>query len=950
MGFANFGSSARVLRYTRKVADWPLAYRIALFVLPAGVLFGLVAGWGGYHAVSASLMESLRNLPMLEARTQAASMEETLKDLRHSLFRIAQSRLISERQLRESIDLLFQENASLIQEIGFTGLNNNGFLLLRDEGGFQAFSLAETMRSPYSPFQQINALPLQPGEATLYPAVYFDGPTAQDAKQTRRSPVIRMALLLPDGSGTVIIGVSVAAWCDRLGKALRPDSGLRLPSQEDAAQLAFYFDLRGWILFEMDGSGGAGRYQPDRARHGYSGDLGRPGYDAAFRPWTIHENYWLMVTEVMAGRSGSIPAPSDKYAAAQVGATGTVCFAPVLFSPTETAPAAPAGAIAFFETSFLPLSAFLTMANYSLGILVAAVLFFGLLIRQMNKMLIRPFRSMANELAGMAEKDELAFLSGESPSQEHQKFQGAINALISTAMITRNDLERISREMQRTRSRQPVDLQQSLETPPAEAEFGLVGSSVLIREVRDHVHKAAKAGTDVLIWGETGTGKELVAAAIHKAGPRGSGPYISINCGALDENLLLDTLFGHVKGAFTEAKTDRKGAFLSANGGTLHLDEIANASSKVQQALLRALSVRRIRPLGSDEELSFNTRVVASTNVDLRECVRAGTFREDLYYRLAIISIETPPLRHRKDDIPELAAFCIHEAAQSLGRHEARLSRGALDLMCAHDWPGNVREFKNCITRAMAFVEGNIILPQHITLERDAYSVYADPLSPRILAERLHPSLDRASVSVFSPRVPMGQGPRRSAADKAELFDRVGAPAGQGAVRPLGYASEQLWPAPSRELFTPAKQGQSSSFVGQALDPSLPEPPAPTGREKGTAAPARFSPASAFEEEKENDFARVNSSAPSEAASGNGASSGHAAGLNERQVHALLLVREQGAFTRAQYEAAIGQELSSRTAQNDLRDMVERGILERVGAGPGTRYTLQASLNATAKR
>ena len=182
----------------------------------------------------------------------------------------------------------------------------------------------------------------------------------------------------------------------------------------------------------------------------------------------------------------------------------------------------------------------------------------------------------------------------------------------------------------------------------------------------------------------------------------------------------MDTLFGHVKGAFTEARQNRKGAFLAAEGGTLMLDEVGNATHKVQQALLRALSTRRIRPLGSDQDIAFNTRIIAATNAELLGEGAEGAFRGDLYYRLAVITIQTPPLRERKEDIPALVAHFMAVASAGQNRPVPRVSRGALARLMAHDWPGNVRELKNTVTRALAFCDGKLILERDILLDAPA--------------------------------------------------------------------------------------------------------------------------------------------------------------------------------------------------------------------------------------
>lgn len=919
MRFAISFSPIRALRLPRNISNWPLALRFLLLTVPVGVCIALAATWLGYRAASTTLRESLESLPLLEAKMQAERMGAMLTDLRHSLLRIAQDGEPTAQSLADKVDLFFQDNARLVQELGFKTPDNQGFILLRDKEGFKTLSAGLASQGPYSPFQQLPTLPLREGAATLYSPVYFDDPSSSARMPESRSPVMRMALHLGGGKGTLILGISIAEWRNTLAASMQADSPLRMPMQDGAMQLAFFFDTRGWILFEMDGSG-TKSYLPDLAREGYRGDVSRPGYDSAFRPWAAHENYWRMVTEVMDGRSGSVPAPPDKYAASNAGNSGFLCFAPVLFTPTEASTPMPIGGIAFFETSSLPMAAFLRFANYSVAIVLAAVAFFGLMAYRVSKKLALPLNRMADELADMTDSGELAFVHTDPACQEQQRFQAAVNTLIAGAIAAKTDLERTTQEMRMTRSRLPVDLSQTTARPMPTAEFGLVGSSPLIAEVRDLVRKAARAGTDVLVWGETGTGKELVAAAIHKAGKRSAGAYISINCGALDENLLLDALFGHVKGAFTEAKGDRKGAFLAADGGTLHLDEIANASLKVQQALLRALSVRRIRPLGTDEEIPFNTRVVAATNVDLRECVRTGAFREDLYYRLAIISIQTPPLRHRKEDIPELAAFCIHDAAASLGRPEARLSRGALERMYAHDWPGNVREFKNCLTRAMAFAEGDLILPQHITLEEDAFG--ASPLT-------------------FACRPPDEPG---DDGDSAAAPDRPNSPYESG-----NLAAEHLWPAPPRERFTTSREDRE---VGPLPGGNGTEREAGNGRgqreRRLPAAPVQgdfaFPPsfASPGPEPGPLPLPRQIQQAPAPLPPEGGPPLSPAAfeGLNERQQKALVFVREQGEITRSQYESVAGQGLSARTAQNDLRELVDKGILQRMGAGPGTRYIL----------
>lgn len=854
MRFAINFSPAKALRLPRNLSDWPLALRFALLVVPLGLCVAVMANWLGYRAASVSLRDALSSLSMLEAKIQALAMHDTLERLRLGLVRVAHGNGAHDaEQLRQTLALFFDDTDNLISEAGFIDSGGNSFVMLRDNEGIKTLDAVDASSGPYSPFKQINAHTHESGRAALHPPVFFDDPGVKVQRLDARAPVMRMSLPLDNNRGILFLGLNLASLRNKIGVPRTLERGLRLPAHEDATQLSFFFDIRGWILFEMSSINGG--YSPDVAREGYSGDLGRAGYDTAFRPWTSHENYWHMVTDIADGRSGSTEVPVNKYFGAYSRSEGFLCYAPVFFSSAENAEAQIIGGIAFFGTSSLPLAAFLRYANYAAGGLLGAALLFALAACVVGRKLAHPLSKMAEKLDAMTEDGNFSLINTPAAYKEQQKIQAAINTLIAGVMASRSELKRLAQAMHAARARLPADLSQPLPNPLPKAEFGLVGSSDLITEVRDHVHKAAKAGTDVLVWGETGTGKELVAAAIHKAGKRPDSAYISINCGALDENLLLDALFGHVRGAFSGAKGDRKGAFLAANEGTLHLDEIANASLKVQQALLRALSVRRIRPLGTDEEIPFTTRIVAATNVDLRECVKAGTFREDLYFRLAIISVKTPPLRHRKEDIPELAAYCIHEAAKSLGRPEARLSRGALDIMVSHNWPGNVREFKNCLTRAMAYVDGELILPQHITLEPETLRDHGIPAEPGALAKRFRPS--------------------KQGEDKTNSYQEYGHAAGEtGAAASTGTGVTSL-PVYTPDLLAPPYAENAAHTPG---------------------------------------------------------------GLNERQLRAISFIRQYGEITRPEYENVAGQGVSSRTAQNDLRDLVERGLIARVGAGPGTRY------------
>jgi DNA-binding NtrC family response regulator len=231
-------------------------------------------------------------------------------------------------------------------------------------------------------------------------------------------------------------------------------------------------------------------------------------------------------------------------------------------------------------------------------------------------------------------------------------------------------------------------------------KFGMVGDSPAMEELRSRIFQVAPTDETVLICGESGTGKELVARAIHALSRRASGPLVSLNCPALSAQLTESELFGHRRGAFTGAESDRAGRFELADGGTILLDEIAEIDLSLQAKLLRVLQERTFERVGCSETRSADVRVVASTNRELMEEVAAGLFRQDLYYRLAVVPLVLPPLRDRADDVQQLADYFLARAAQRLDQPECELEACARDLFAAYHWPGNVRELENIITRA----------------------------------------------------------------------------------------------------------------------------------------------------------------------------------------------------------------------------------------------------------
>jgi DNA-binding NtrC family response regulator len=246
----------------------------------------------------------------------------------------------------------------------------------------------------------------------------------------------------------------------------------------------------------------------------------------------------------------------------------------------------------------------------------------------------------------------------------------------------------------------------------------IVGTDPRMRAIFDTINAVAPSRTTVLMSGESGVGKSLIAGAIHQASPRSSKPYVELACGSIPETLLESELFGHVKGAFTGAHADKQGKFLAADGGTLFLDEINSASPAMQLKLLRVLQERKFEPVGSNETIEVDVRVVLASNQPLEDLVASGEFRQDLYYRINVVQIEVPPLRDRTTDLPMLAQHFLDQQSEELARHFVGFTDEAMQLLSSYAYPGNVRELSNIIERAAVLAKGQTItaedLPSHL--------------------------------------------------------------------------------------------------------------------------------------------------------------------------------------------------------------------------------------------
>jgi formate hydrogenlyase transcriptional activator len=289
----------------------------------------------------------------------------------------------------------------------------------------------------------------------------------------------------------------------------------------------------------------------------------------------------------------------------------------------------------------------------------------------------------------------------------------------------------------------------------------IVGSSAALRKVLMQVAKVAPTDSTVLILGETGTGKELIARAIHKRSKRSTRAFIRVNCAAIPPALLASELFGHEKGAFTGALQRRLGRFEAAHGGTIFLDEIGDLPAETQIALLRVLQEREIERVGSNQPMAVDVRVLAATNRDLPAAVAAGTFRQDLWYRLHVFPLQLPSLRERVDDIPLLVAYLIERYATKAGKQIRTINKQTVELFQAYDWPGNIRELQNVVERAVILCESDTFTVEERWLQREA-PPRSGPAIPLVVARAEHErALIEAALAACRGRV---SGPAGAAA------------------------------------------------------------------------------------------------------------------------------------------------------------------------------------------
>lgn len=563
-----------------------------------------------------------------------------------------------------------------------------------------------------------------------------------------------------DYQGFFLLSIDVDRLMDILSEVRSTQSRL-FGFGDPSGRCAYLMDLNGEIYLSSVPLKGSPTPLKVSAKQGINNDNARS--EDINLPGCEINGYRTMVEDIQQGKQGTVQLPAFDTATAD-SKYYLHGYCP-LFMPGDSEDNKKIfGGVVLADRSNIALWAHYAHINLIFVIMLGSTIVISLLIIAVSRVIARPILNLAAAAEKIHQTGRLEEIEIAEAGEETVILQTAINSMLSTLRSQMEEIEKKDEQIQEQSKRERARLKDEVAALKKRLQVHtieeIIGGSPVIASLKSDIFQAASVDADVLIMGETGSGKQLVAEAVHKHSRRWDKPFISVNCGALDENLLVDTLFGHTKGAFTGAKDDRKGAFVAAGGGTLFLDEIGCASPRVQQSLLTALSTRKVKHLGSDHEVAVDVRLIAATNLDLKDMIQHGTFREDLYYRLEVLTIKTPPLRERKEDIPLLLHHFLREATGLMNKDIKDFSKGAVEKMIDYHWPGNVRELMNCVTRAVAMARGTIIRAHDITLGDDKstrlpkkYIITQDelfsPSRPTVHSKGIPPGLNERQKKVF---------------------------------------------------------------------------------------------------------------------------------------------------------------------------------------------------------
>jgi two-component system, NtrC family, response regulator HydG len=685
-----------------------LALQIARSMLAVTLFLLLACLLAAHMYFGAQRKHSRETRAMKEAVENARRLETFFETCRQDLL-LAASQPLSKASLAQWLDRLRRIRSVSYVELAWTpAISGLDRMAANVYSGTQGAATVNSVDVKVEGLTSGIIAAMQPGEAHLLGLgrPLATGRTGAGSHGSTPKTVFRLGLFCDNpslGPGVLSLAVDAREVRNRMRPLPARADGLR---GVDENRFSWFADASGWILFQ---SAPAGR--PDRpletylARTDLDGTLGKSGHAAAFRPSDALLSYWSLIGKLQADADAKVTPELFDWP----GSAACSAFAPVRVK-TSGGEAAPVGMVVYADRDVEIVESAVTPFFVSLAAFCALFLILSILF--LHRLAVLPLRELSETLDHDIEPDEIEEIMSSGKCLETWRLLRAMRGWRERRAHSAVSLE----QSQAAAMREPADIDAQAQ---GEAIPEIRGFAPKLHALKHAIQKAAGSDVDLLIIGETGTGKQLAAEAVHRLSSRADKPFISINCGALDDNLLLDALFGHVPGAFTQAKTHRKGAFVEADGGALFLDEIQNASPKTQQALLRVLTERRIRPLGSDEEIKVDVRILAGSNKELAQLVPGGEFREDLYYRLNVFSLRTMPLREQKESIPLLAAYYLRQAEELADANGLRLSRGALEKLLAYDWPGNVRELINCVTRAAVMAANSVIQAEEIKLDEE---------------------------------------------------------------------------------------------------------------------------------------------------------------------------------------------------------------------------------------
>ena len=730
MGNQDLKKWSRWLRFGRpSVVRRKLRTRLLVTLIPTSLIVLALMGYATYWASSEFISLALERNSRLHAVTTAHAVETLLEQSKRHLLYAARNGMDADGMARYLNDLKELEGLEFT-EFGFIPVRQGEPVVFVSRGGetrqLSREQIGDIRPGPALLYDQVRGLRAGDVWISDFREVEAPFPIAENPRGRTAWKALRM--VTPCGGsdraldGYMYLSLDVRVLRNVLSLYDSSNSPVFAFSRNPKFQrYTYFFDAHGWVLFQSEADQEADApLRTLKVRTTFQGTLGRPGFPEAFRPSEHNDGYWKIVAGVQEGLK-DIVRPDKRSVAATPYSEHSLAYAPVRLRMSPDREPALVGGVAYEDRSVLVDLAGYRHIDVMLAISAISVAVLVLAIALVARGTTLGLQELAYAVKNLTEKGEWEEVRLSETGYEAEMLKDSVNSMIRTLQAQFEEIKSKDRKIESVALKEPADLDAVHLAERMDEDFPeLVGAGALMKQMKRDIIKASQVDVDVLIEGETGTGKQLAAEAVHRLSQRNGQPFISINCGELDENLLLDSLFGHVKGAFTDGKGDRRGAFLEADGGTLFLDEIQSASLKVQQALLRALSLRKIKPLGSDRDLDVNVRLITATNADLKALIAEGKFREDLYYRLKVITIMTPPLREQRQNIPLLAMHFLQEGEHMAGRSGLTLSRGALKTMMGYDWPGNIRELKHVIITAAVMSEGRVIQAEQLGISGGA--------------------------------------------------------------------------------------------------------------------------------------------------------------------------------------------------------------------------------------